>query len=345
MQNHESAPRRAPLWRTLLIDLLLTLLILGLFLFFKIGLPAIQARSKPSEPDWAPIEAQTSDEPEPTEELAAEPTPEPTPDLRSPWQIRFAEFFTDEPVMTENSYSSPCTSIQLTSFERDYEDHKAVVHVADIHIAFPEQFYTYVADNDLSYWSVQPIPEMDAAAHAILSISGDCITFQEQGLLLRNGTVYLSTYPREDICVLYRDGRLQSYQRSDYTVDELLAEDPAQIWCFGPALLDKQGQPILEFKNLEYIDGKPHPRCAMGYFEPGHYCFVVVDGRREGYSDGVYLGELATIMAELGCVDAYNLDGGGTAVMYFNHEPYSTQSNGGRREIGDIVVIGEPGFN
>jgi exopolysaccharide biosynthesis protein len=36
-----------------------------------------------------------------------------------------------------------------------------------------------------------------------------------------------------------------------------------------------------------------NPRSAIGYYEPGHYCFIVVDGRQNGYSDGMTLDELA----------------------------------------------------
>ncbi len=32
--------------------------------------------------------------------------------------------------------------------------------------------------------------------------------------------------------------------------------------------------------------GKANPRTAVGNYEPGHYCFLVVDGRQPGYSDG-----------------------------------------------------------
>ena len=86
----------------------------------------------------------------------------------------------------------------------------------------------------------------------------------------------------------------------------------------------------------------PNPRSAIGYYEPGHYCFVVVDGRQNGYAKGMNIPQLATLFEELGCTRAYNLDGGGSAVMVFNHERYSKQSNGGGRELGDILLIREP---
>ena len=44
---------------------------------------------------------------------------------------------------------------------------------------------------------------------------------------------------------------------------------------------------------------------------------VVIDGR-EGASVGMTLRELATFMKTIGCVNAMNLDGGGSTVMYVN---------------------------
>ena len=79
---------------------------------------------------------------------------------------------------------------------------------------------------------------------------------------------------------------------------------------------------------------------VLGYYEPGHYCFVLVDGRQTGYSKGVTIAELAEIVAELGCKSAYNLDGGGSAMISFQDALYSQPSNC-EREISDIVLIRE----
>ena len=82
----------------------------------------------------------------------------------------------------------------------------------------------------------------------------------------------------------------------------------------------------------------------MGYYEPGHYCFVIVDGRQSGYSAGLLIPELAQLFEDLGCTCAYNLDGGGSAVMTFLHEKYSRQSNGADRRLSDILLITEESF-
>ena len=325
-----------PLWQPLLADLLLAALILALFGFFQIQLPALRARDTAAEPlDPAPEAAPALSAPE--------LTPEPTADIRTPWQIRFAEHFRDTPIMTDHSYTSPLLSIELqTCVRKVLHDRDAVCHIADIYLSSPEQFRTYTANNELAYFSVQPVGEMDAASHAVLSISGDCYSFQPSGFLMRNGQVYLDDQTYCDLLVLYEDGRMEALGRGEYRVADIVAAGAVQTWNFGPSLLDRDGHARSWFDESTAVS-HPNPRCAVGYYEPGHYCFVVVDGRQEE-SAGMLLPELAQLFEDLGCQMAYNLDGGGTAVMYFNHRPYSQQSNGADREIGDILLITEEGF-
>lgn len=63
-------------------------------------------------------------------------------------------------------------------------------------------------------------------------------------------------------------------------------------------------------------DNQRHPRTAIGFDREKRYLImVVVDGRMPGYSEGMTLGELASLMKELGCWNAINLDGGGSSIM------------------------------
>lgn len=57
------------------------------------------------------------------------------------------------------------------------------------------------------------------------------------------------------------------------------------------------------------------PRTAVGITKDGVIVFYVVDGRQSGYSAGLSLKNLAQRMSELGCVDAINLDGGGSTAI------------------------------
>jgi len=100
----------------------------------------------------------------------------------------------------------------------------------------------------------------------------------------------------------------------------------------------EDGQALTQFRSR--ISGN-NPRTAIGYYEPGHYCFVVVDGRQEN-SDGMSLAELAALFQELGCKEAYNLDGGKSSAMVWNGSLVNDPADGGRR-VSDIVYIAEVG--
>ena len=57
-----------------------------------------------------------------------------------------------------------------------------------------------------------------------------------------------------------------------------------------------------------------NPRTAVGVTQDAHVIMIVVDGRQAA-SEGVTLPELTEIMLNLGCVEAMNLDGGGSTQM------------------------------
>jgi hypothetical protein len=59
----------------------------------------------------------------------------------------------------------------------------------------------------------------------------------------------------------------------------------------------------------------PEARTAVGKDAAGRLIIVVAEGRHRGVSEGLTLRELALFMKEIGCVDALNLDGGGSSVL------------------------------
>lgn len=65
-------------------------------------------------------------------------------------------------------------------------------------------------------------------------------------------------------------------------------------------------------KTSDYIS-KRTARSAVGITKTGKVVFVVVDGRQGELSCGISLVELAQLMIDSGCVEALNLDGGGSS--------------------------------
>jgi len=95
---------------------------------------------------------------------------------------------------------------------------------------------------------------------------------------------------------------------------------PSQALGAGPVLV-KNGK-IYDASKSEGFSGSHlmrHPRTAIGYRDTHTLILVVVDGRQTS-SVGVTISELAQLMAELGCFEAVNLDGGGSSAMVAAHE-------------------------
>lgn len=69
-----------------------------------------------------------------------------------------------------------------------------------------------------------------------------------------------------------------------------------------------------------------HPRTALGQSSKKETMMVIVEGR---YTDspGCSVVEIADLMYQYGCVQAMNLDGGTSAMMYYDGEYITRCSN------------------
>ena len=92
-------------------------------------------------------------------------------------------------------------------------------------------------------------------------------------------------------------------------------KDVNHILSGGPYLV-KNGEIFVDMtaQKLASVGGR-NPRTAIGYTKDNNLIMLTADGR-EGSSIGLTLVELAQLMKEFGCINAMNLDGGGSTVMY-----------------------------
>ena len=66
---------------------------------------------------------------------------------------------------------------------------------------------------------------------------------------------------------------------------------------------------------------------------------VEVDGRQSGLSVGMTLPELAAYMQKLGCEQAMNLDGGGSATLWVCGNVMNSPSEGQERPGANTLVV------
>ena len=95
------------------------------------------------------------------------------------------------------------------------------------------------------------------------------------------------------------------------------------------------------------LDERLAPRTSIGLSKDAKTMWlVVVDGRQEKYSEGVNCTELATIMLNLGCWNAVNMDGGGSSIMAIRNADAKlgaanspSDRNGNEMKIRPVPII------
>ena len=115
-------------------------------------------------------------------------------------------------------------------------------------------------------------------------------------------------------------------------------KDVNHIISGGPYLV-KNGEIFVDMtaQKLGSVGGR-NPRTAIGYTKDNTLIMLTADGR-EGASIGLTLMELANLMKDLGCVNAMNLDGGGSTVMYVNGQVVNKPAIQGGIPLSHTLIV------
>lgn len=223
------------------------------------------------------------------------------------------------------------------------------VYVADIQITSPEYLQTALAQNTFGTNVTAKTSEIAAANQAILAVNGDYYGANSTGYVIKNGVVYRDTI-RDDAengdLAIYADGSFRIIYENEISTKELVEEGVINLLAFGPSLVE-DGEIVVN-NNTEVGQAmSSNPRSAIGMIEEEdgslHYLIVVSDGRT-AESEGLTLYQLAQVLQSYGATTAYNLDGGGSATLYFNGQVINKPTTNGRtiteRAVSDIVYIG-----
>ena len=337
MGRHEKA--RGNSWRVVVLDVIGLAVALNVFALFHHVLPvylgnakrhivsveAVGARSSAADAVDTPAPVQASDLLKSF--ASATPTAQAT---SAPGDFSQAFPAYDTGTGKYKSYQSGDVRIAIDKLEKG----GVTGYIADVWIRNIAYFNTGFAKGEYGKGLREMPLDMADEYGATLAITGDYYGAREKGVVIRNGDLYRDSV-NADTCVLYADGVMESYYKADFDLQAAVDRGAYQAWSFGPKLLE-DGQALDTFDSD--IQGL-NPRCAIGYYEPGHYCFVVIDGRQSGYSNGATMQQLSKLFESLGCKDAYNLDGGQSAMMVFQGEIVNQPYKGGRK-TSDIIYIG-----
>ncbi len=244
-------------------------------------------------------------------------------------------------VVTDTSYKDDNISITITT--KRYKDTN--VYIADVVLSDASYLKAGLAQNKFGRNIKATTSDTAEQCNAILAVNGDYYGYRDYGYVMRNGYLYRTVRGYEKInedLVIYDDGDFEIADESAVTAEEIEAKGAVQIFSFGPGLVNNGVKTVDE--DYEVTQSMlSNPRCAIGMIEPLHYVFVVSDGRTDE-SKGLGLSDLAQVMLDAGCTVAYNLDGGGSATMWFMGKVINYPTTDGEyheRRVSDIVYIGE----
>lgn len=103
---------------------------------------------------------------------------------------------------------------------------------------------------------------------------------------------------------------------------------------FGPFLI-MNGEPL----EVTGMGGGLNPRTAIGQRADGSVLMLIIDGRQT-HSLGASMNDLINVMLDFGAVNAANLDGGGSTVLYYDGEIRNEISSiYGARGVPTAIVI------
>ncbi|HEX8552635.1 MAG TPA: phosphodiester glycosidase family protein [Abditibacteriaceae bacterium] len=111
----------------------------------------------------------------------------------------------------------------------------------------------------------------------------------------------------------------------------------------GPRLLENGAVRVSYdeevFFGAGFSSNAPYPRTAIGKRADNRVILFVTDGKTPLLSVGLTLPELASEMAKLGCVDAMNLDGGGSSTFVAEGRALNVPSDGQERAVTSIFAV------
>ncbi len=309
----------------------------------KESVPAQSEATPGTEPSPEPTEAPT---PEPTEAPTPEPTPEPK---EGEIALHFPDY--DTGVDADYSYQSDDLRIAVTVHQEIIKDHlnrdiRETYYVADIWIRNLNSFR--IAFSGGEYGSAAEDPTaLVQRENAILAVNGN----YSQGLTLQGGVLRHNWRQNKGwnscaIAVLYKDGSFKTFclGKERFNLEQELKNGAWHAWQFGPIVIRnyEEGPDATKYGNMGF-----KARNILGYYEPGHYVIMTCDNSSKN-AQGMNEYQMVAVMKSLGVKEAFNLDGGTSAVLVFmgeiiNHP--TMRSDHGNAAVGrpivDMLVFGE----
>ncbi len=217
----------------------------------------------------------------------------------------------------------------------------SVVHLAKVTIEHPTQLRTAFAGGKYGSETRYNPQTIAQNVNAVIATNADYYNYRKRGVIVRQNVLYRNKPMAWDVLLIDNEGDFHIYYDKDKKVQELIDGGTiVNTLHFGPSLVIDG-----KIKVMHDLSGcgpewnvTPSPRTAIGQIGKLTYLMCCVEGRLED-SKGISAKQMAKIMLDNGCVQAYLLDGGQSTTMVFNGKSVNRPLWGGMRSVSDIVYF------
>lgn len=213
-------------------------------------------------------------------------------------------------------------------------------HIAHIRIKDPSQLRTAISKEALGTSTSETL-EIAQAKNAVIAINGEYYSQRDGSVFIIKQSQLLKSSPPKKLhqLIIDMDGNfhITTTAADNREMARRMKGNIYQAFSFGPALV-VDSQPT-DYRDYYFDADSPNPRTAIGQKGELEYIVCVANGRNER-DEGLDMLQLAEVMAQKGCISAYNLDGGGSSAFYWKGAIQNRMNKSGKqRNISDCVYF------
>ncbi|MBQ9265109.1 MAG: phosphodiester glycosidase family protein [Clostridia bacterium] len=243
-------------------------------------------------------------------------------------------------LFTENGYEDDSIRVQMETREGGKKD--LIWRIAWVEIASPTQLRTAYFGKNVKANKQDKVTKLAPAKNAVVAMNGDNYAQESQkhSFIVRMGEVRQTKLNKtKDILIIDERGDFHIFLNSKDAdnFEKNTGHTIVNAFMFGPALV-MDGEVVTEKREYGFNPEGSQPRSAIGQLDTLSYVLVIADNASGSDTKGVNHKELAEFMKELGCREAYNLDGGNSAIMVFNNQRYNN-TYGRERDLTDMIYF------
>ena len=212
--------------------------------------------------------------------------------------------------------------------------------ISEVKIADPSQFRRFLADGEYASSAKYTAVEMASSVNAVVAANGDFYTFRNLGIIVYDSQLMRMEGREMDTCFIAGNGDLLFAHKGQIVSQEeteaFLKENGVRFSIsFGPILIEN-GEKCWIKNPYPVGEGNIRDaRAALCQLDSLHYLLIAVNQDGE-YKNRHNLKELQENLYNMGCKQAYNLDGGQSATIVVNDKKINEVW---LRKISDIIYF------